>query len=238
MFYDYHLVAIAFIVAVFVTIMILVARHNRKRRQQYANWAARRGFSLDPERIGEMESEYPGLGCLRTGTGRYAYDLLTGEWRDHPFRAFHYHYETHSTDSKGRTQTHHHHLTVVSVEPEFPLQHLDIRPEGIFDKVASFFGAEDINFESAAFSRRFHVSAKNRRWAFDILHARSMQFLLARPACSIQLNDHYAAAWFSDVYAPAKVEATLDTLCGLLEAVPDYVRKQQLDGPVHDPRAI
>ena len=54
-----------------------------------------------------------------------------------------------------------------------------IRPEGLFDKIKGAFGFDDIDFESEEFSRRFHVKSSDRRFAYDVLHPRMMEFLLA-----------------------------------------------------------
>ena len=53
-----------------------------------------------------------------------------------------------------------------------------IRPEGFLDKAAGALGFDDIDFESAEFSRRFHVSSSDKRFAYDLLTARAMNFLL------------------------------------------------------------
>lgn len=218
-----------FLIVLVLGIGIAAFLHQKKRRREYEEWAAGRGFLLDSRHDYSMEQAYPALGCLRSGSDRYAYDILTGQWLGRSIRAFHYHYETYSRNSKGHRTTHHHRLTVVSVHSDVPLQQLNIRSEGLLDKFASFFGAEDINFESAEFSRRHHVSAENRRWAYDVLHARSIEYLLGRPPRNIQLYSDFASAWFSSTYDPQQIEESLDTLCGLLDLIPDYVRRQQLE---------
>lgn len=220
---------LVFIVFAVLIVGIAVAGHlhQKKVRREYERWAAGHGFGLRGGRVHGMDEAFPTLECLRKGSNRYAYDLLTGQWRGRAMRAFHYHYEVYTHDSKGRRQTHHHHLTVAAVTSELPLQHLEIRPEGILDKVVSFFGMEDINFESAEFSRRFHVSAGNRKWAYDIIHTRSMEHLLERPARLLSMNGDYVAGVIPGVYKPEAVEEVLDTMCGLLDLVPEYVRRQQ-----------
>ena len=57
--------------------------------------------------------------------------------------------------------------------PRHPLEEFFGPPFG------EFFGHDDIDFESAEFSRNFYVKSSDRKWAFDILHARAMEFLLA-----------------------------------------------------------
>jgi len=113
---------------------------------------------------------------------------MEGTWSDRHLLAFDYHYETHSTDSKGHRRTNHHHFSAVILASALPLKPLFIRAEGFFDKLTEFVGFDDIDFESAEFSRKFYVKAKDRRWAYDVIHARTMEFLLSMPRFTIQFD--------------------------------------------------
>ena len=53
--------------------------------------------------------------------------------------------------------------------------------------MGEFFGFDDIDFESDEFSREFCVKAADRRWAFDVIHQATMEFLLAAPRFTIEL---------------------------------------------------
>jgi len=64
-----------------------------------------------------------------------------------------------------------------------------IRPEGVWDKLAAAFGFDDIDFESAEFSRKFLVKAGDKRFAYDVLHPRMMEFLLAEAPPMIDIED-------------------------------------------------
>jgi len=66
---------------------------------------------------------------------------------------------------------------------------LHVRQESVFDKIASWVGHDDINFESAEFSRRYHVNCDNRKFAYDIFHARLIEYLLACGDCpTLEMN--------------------------------------------------
>jgi len=176
-----------------------------------------------------VEDQFPELSCLQQGDDRYGYEFLRGQWKNRPFEGFSYHYETSSTDSKGNRQTTNHHFSVAFLVSEVPLQPLFIRPEGIFDKVASFFGKEDINFESAEFSKKFYVKAENRKWAYDVIHTRVEEFLLNAPRFTIQLGGNRIFAYRDSIFAPADYDAAAETLAGLLDMLPEYVVQQQTD---------
>lgn len=219
------------VILIFVIIgAVIIASilYSRKKRREFMEWAARRGYRVDESYDSRMEDRFPELRCLREGDDRYAYDTLTGQYEGRPFLGFHYHYSTTSTNSKGETETHHHHFSVAAIHSEVPLKPLFIRPEGLFDKVAAFFGKEDINFESAEFSRKFYVSADDRRWAYDVIHTRTMEYLLQAPSFTFQMTPEYLMAYRSSTFDPEQYDTAAQVIHELLNLLPEYVKQQQL----------
>jgi len=220
------------VVIVLVIVMAVIGHAQaQKRRKDLAAWAAAHGLGFSPDKVWGVDDRFPGFEALRRGDNRYAHNILSGHRDGAEFHAFDYHYETHSRDSKGHRHTHHHHFSAVILGAPVPLQPLAIRPEGFFDRVGAFFGYEDINFESAEFSRRFHVSAPDRRWAYDVLHARTIEFLLASPAYTIDMEPSHVLAWRNAVFPPDEFETAARVVEGLLARLPDYVRQRQIATP-------
>lgn len=217
-------------IALIVVIAILSAQARAKRRKELSEWGAAHGLTFTPDSNYGWDARFPAFRCLRQGDNRYAYNILFGRWGERSFIGFDYHYETHSTDSKGHRQTHHHHFSAVILEAGIPLQPLEIRPEGFFDRIGAFFGFEDINFESAEFSRKFHVTAPDRRWAYDVLHVRSIEYLMAAPVFSIAFDDARVIAHRSATFRPDEFGQAADVIAGLLDRLPDYLVRQQV-GP-------
>lgn len=222
----------------FAGILVLVilaaifgAIQSAKRKKELRAWAESRSLSYRDENDRSFEDRFSELDCLRAGEkSRYAYNIMEGEWRGYPVIAFDYHYATTSRDSKGRTTTHHHHFSAAIVRSKLALKPLQIRPETFFDKVGGFFGFEDINFESAEFSRSFHVKSPDRKWAYDVLHARAMQYLLDRPRVSIELEPVHTIVHGGGTWDVAEFEANIETLIGLLEQLPEYVQRDLRQG--------
>lgn len=198
----------------------------KRRRDALRAWATARGLRFEPGRA-RIEGAFPEFQCLRQGSNRYAYNRMTGDWQGRRFTGFDYHWETHSTDSKGRRQTHHHHFSAVILGSDVPLEPLSIRPESFLDKITEFFGFDDIDFESAEFSRRFHVKAPDRKWAFDVLHPRAMEFLLTQPQFSIQFGRDCVIAHRSSRFRPEGFEEAAGVVQGLLDRLPEYLIQQQ-----------
>ena len=117
------------------------------------------GWTSAPGRAGP-----PGAASIRSspactqGDSRYAYNLIQGPLGragDVGVRLP----LLHRVSGKNR-QTHV--FSAVILDSDVVLQPLFIRPEGFFDKISEFFGADDIDFESAEFSRRFYVKARQQ----------------------------------------------------------------------------
>ena len=214
------------IVCLVVAGIIYSAMAAAKRRKELQEWASSKGLRFSEAKDRVFDDRYPEFKMLRRGSSRYAHNILSGDWDGRRLQAFDYHYETHSTNSKGQRQTHHHHFSAVILSCDLPLKPLFIRAEGFFDKVTEFFGADDIDFESAEFSRKFFVKAPDRRWAFDVLHARTMQFLLDQPKHTIQFDRNEIIVLSSGRYTPVQYEKAIEIGAGILDGFPDYLVKQ------------
>jgi hypothetical protein len=215
------------LIIVAVVALIAIGMYvNYKQRQAFLAWLGSRGYALRQGRDFSMAERFPNLTCLRHGENRYAEDVFDGTIKERAFFGYNYHYETHTTDKDGNQQTQHHHFSVVTLSSEIYLKQLSIRPEGIFDKVGAFFGHEDINFESAEFSRKFYVTSPDRKWAYDILHARMMECLLQKPRFSILLDGQYIHAYGGSRFNLQQWDEAFDVVTCILDGIPEYVRQQ------------
>ena len=195
---------------------------GRKRRKDLKMWATSNGLSFSHLRDGSFDNEYPEFGCLRRGHSRYAYNISAGTWGTRRVTCFDYHYATGS--GKNR---HDYRFSAALVGSNIPLKQLRIRPEGFLDKVTEFFGVDDIDFESAEFSRSFHVKAGEKRWAYDVLHQRTMEFLLGMPRFSIEFDERDVLIWRNRRFRPEDFEQAIAVVEGILDRLPGYVIDQQ-----------
>jgi hypothetical protein len=149
--------------------------------------------------------------------------VLSGRCQEHDVTIFDYHYETHSTDSKGHTQTHHHYFSffVLRVPASFP--ELKIGPEGFFSKIAQAIGYDDIDFESHEFSRRFCVRSKDKKFAYDVCNARMIEYLLANPDLTIEIELDSLAISFNRRLKPEQIEPNLQRLIRVRSLLPEYL---------------
>lgn len=214
-----------FILILLVVAAVAIAGYwaDRKRREALAALAARLGLRFSEERNYGLAAQFSFLDKLARGDNRYAYNVMSGSHRNQPVLAGDYHYETHSTDSKGRRRTHHHHLGffVLVLPAVFP--ELLIAREGWLSKIAQTFGYEDIDFESHEFSRRFCVRSRDRKFAYDVCNARMMEYLLANPDLSVEIERSSLALVFDSRLDVRQVEGNLNRLVEIRDRMPGYL---------------
>lgn len=216
----------AFIVIVIVLVivgLIFGSIAARKRREAFAVLAARLNLSYSSDENYALPDNFEFLNKLAQGSNRYAFNILSGQYQNYPVQVFDYHYETHSTDSKGHRQTHHHYFSffILTLEKSFP--ELTISREDVFSKVAQALGYDDIDFESHEFSRKFCVRSKNKKFAYDVCHVRMMEYLLANPDLNIEIEGSALALGFSSTLKVEQIEPNLERLAQLRALLPEYL---------------
>jgi hypothetical protein len=193
-----------------------------RRRKMLAEWAMVRGLDFDPAKDRYMDDRFPDFECVNRGDSRYANNMARGRLHDLEVMTFDYHYSTGS--GKNRSS---HAFSAAIVTSPIALKPLLIRPEGFFDKVKEFLGFDDIDFESAEFSRKFFVSAPDRRWAYDVIHQRMMEHLLIGPRFSFQFGVTHIIVWRDEVFEPALFELAVEMVRGILDRLPNYLVQEQ-----------
>ncbi|QDT01623.1 hypothetical protein HG15A2_49700 [Adhaeretor mobilis] len=168
----------------------------KKRRAALSELATKLGWRFTQEKNYEHEQRFRQFRLFTQGSSEYAYNTLSGSLET-SFGSLDalmgdYHYETTSTDSDGDTTTHNHYFSYLLVRlPVAGVPGITIRREGLFDQLSSFFGFDDIDFESAEFSKKFHVKCKDKRFAYDLVHPRMMEFLMSRTCPTLDIQQGY-----------------------------------------------
>jgi hypothetical protein len=220
------LIIIAFI-AIAIGFAVWSSQMKAKRRKEMAGWAQANGLKFLPEKDHSVWLRYQLFKCLQRGDNHYAYNIMLGTAGERVTCGFDYHYETHSTNSKGQRQTQHHHFSALVVDAGLPLKPLFIRPEGFFDKITEFVGIDDIDFESAEFSEKFFVTAPDRRWAYDVLHQKTMELMLAYPRFHIEFQGNQVMAYHdSSTFSLGEFNSALKVVTGILDYLPESVVRE------------
>ena len=169
-------VAVIIGVALIATLGYLAWLAEKKRREEMVALAQELGLRFDPGIDHDHDDEYAQFEIFRRGHSRVARNTLHGSIQlfdqDCSLDAGDFRYKVTSGSGKNRRTTTHR-FSYLIVHPPWDTPPLLIRPEGIFDKVAGAFGFDDIDFESVEFSKRFYVKSTDKRFAYDVLHART-----------------------------------------------------------------
>ncbi len=196
---------------------------GKKRRDAMTLLAERLGLAFRHERDYQLAKPHAFLDKLDQGSNRYAYNVMSGTYQGQDIVVFDYHYETYSTDSKGRRQTHHHHfsffmLTLGSYFPE-----LTIAKENFLSKIAQAVGYDDIDFESHEFSKRFVVRSKDKKFAYDFCNAQMIDYLLGHSDISIEVDQNMLALGFNRCLKVEEIETHLGQLIEIRGLMPNYL---------------
>ena len=200
----------------------------RKRREGLFELAQRLGLNFSAAEDYEIADRYNFLKQLAQGENRYARNVFSGTWQQNQVLAFDYHYETHSTDSKGNRTTEHHWFSffILTLPALFP--DLTIRRENFLTKVAEVFGYQDIKFESAEFSKTFCVRSPDKKFAYDVCNAKMMEYLLANRDLSVEIENQALALAFNTCLSVEQIEANLQRLIEIRLRLPEYLFSQNL----------
>ncbi|MEM1164892.1 MAG: hypothetical protein AAGI30_01230 [Planctomycetota bacterium] len=176
-----QVIFIGLIVALMIGGAIAAWWFDRKRLDALRAWAASNGLTFDPHK----RSYALPISLFRKGHSRWARRFCTGRLEqpiagldDHPpLELFEYHYAVTSGSGKNRRTTHYYH-PCIAVHLAFEPGDLAIRDEHLGDKLGAAFGMDDIDFEHAEFSKRYHVTGHDRERVYELMHTRMIDFLL------------------------------------------------------------
>ena len=195
-------------------------KRSAKRRLLLRQFAQSRGLSWEPRESSHIDLRFAQFQCFQRGSNRYGYNNMRGDLGARSVWCFDFHYETRSTDSKGRTRVTHHHSSNVVLDSGRRLKELAIRREGFFDRVAGAFGFDDIDFESAEFSRMFHVKSPDKKWAYDVVSQRTMELLMRAPSFRIELGGTHILVRRDSRFTPSEYDAAMALAANILDGIP------------------
>jgi len=229
----------AILIFIVFAVLVIVAGYfsyqaQQRRMAELGQLAAGRGWRFDSAKDHSHDERYGHFSIFTQGSARYAYNTIGGTLRvedqSWPLQLGDYRYQTTSHDGK-RTRTHTHTLSYILLEtPYLGLPELFIRSEGFFDKVAGFLGFDDIDFESAEFSDRFVVKSRDKRFAYDVLHPRMMEFLLDGVPPTIEFRRGQCCFTLGEkCWSVAEFEAVLDWIPEFFALWPRHVTSPTAD---------
>lgn len=190
---------------------------KQRRLEEFRTAARQFGFHYSARDLdGLLQLPFP---LFERGDGRKVEHVLAGEWQGLEVRAFDYEYWEEHRDAEGHRSktTYRFSCAVTWIEALCPP--LAVSRENLLTRAAGAVGLGDIEMESEAFNRSFHVRSGDRRFAYEFLDARMMQALLgARDSFNYE-----AAGRGLLVYGPRVKPLGIIPLVGTLKAFHDQV---------------
>lgn len=218
-------IVIVLVLAVIILMSIFGMIEARKRREALAAFAAQHGlhFVSDDLLLRETPFEDVGFALMDQGHDRTASSLLYGQVDGHRVHLFEYRYKTGS----GKDESTYHYTCCVWGLP-VPLADMAIRPEGLMDRVAEWFGDNDIDFESAEFSRRYHVNGDDRREVYAVVTPQMMEFIMGSDLEYLEIIGDTALVHKSDgTLTPELCRWFLDVARGFDRHLPEHLIRQK-----------
>jgi len=221
---DFGPVLIFVAVVAIIGIAIIAHLQAAKRREAWRQLAQRLGCEFSPSDPFNIPKTFS-QSFFQQGHGRKASNVLYGAIQGRALKCFDYRYKTGSGDNETT-----HSLTCLLLTPPIPFQPLSIRPESFLDRVGEFFGLDDIDFESDEFSRRFFVKCPDKKFAYDILHPRAMEFLMEWGKVSLEARSDsilFCSPQTNRVLnVPEEVQQLIQHGLRFLELIPNYLLEQ------------
>lgn len=215
------------VVAGLAAIGLLVALwywlEDRRRREALSRLAQEQGWRYQDVE-GRPDLRYQGFEPFRGwGSSSRARHLMAGEYKGRSFELLQYQY----TVSTGKS-SHTYYFRVCSYGMPVPAPGLTIKPEHVGLKILDKLGDNDIDFESAAFSRRHWVTCPDRRFAYDVLDARMQHWLMEEPPRVWQWRGDRMVLVEKGYLAPALAMRLLDAAVGFRRRVPRHLMETRL----------
>ena len=169
---------------IFILILAAVAAaaiyayvQKQKRREALATFALQNKLEYsrdDPFDLIDSDFHLFGL-----GDGRGCENVLWGDWHGLTVKEADYWYYTESRDSEGHTTRSYHRFSTILAELSASLPRVSIARESLFTRLADALSFHDLDFESDDFNRLFQVKGSDREFAYKLIDARMMQWLLS-----------------------------------------------------------
>jgi len=213
-------VLVPVVFAAVIAVAVHTWRANRRRVEELALWGMQRDFEFSHEDSNDLDRLDFHLFTL--GDGRGCENVLTGRWEDMPVTLADYWYYD-EDKSNGRSSRTYHRFSVMLATIAAALPHVRIGHENAFSRLVDKLGFDDVQFESEQFNRRFRVHADDKQFAYKLLDARMIEWLLATagPHC-YEVHGQWVLV-HSKRLPPAKLTTLLPAGKGFIGKVPRLV---------------
>lgn len=214
-------ISIVTVAAIFIYAYIEEEKRRRLRHAALNVEAERLGMKITPlDARFDNWRIFDSAVQLKKGHSRYAYNVVRGYTGFPGVTAFDYHYAI--TTSTGKSSsTRHYHVSCVAIALPKAVPWLTVFEEGLNSKVAQFFGYDDIDFESKAFSDAYCVRSSDKRFAYDVISPAMMEHLMSRPGLVFEIAEGMLILRDDGTLSPHRLEAFINRAYAVRSLIPD-----------------
>lgn len=213
-----------FLLSIFAAVFWVVDHFRGQRhRKAYAAFAKLHGWEFS-QRTFAYNSRFVSA-PFGEGEKPRQTDVLRGNFSGLDCATFTHRYELKS-DNEGKHGEFLFQVTLVELPVTLP--RLELIPESMAQRVAKTFGAQDIDFESAAFNRRWRVRANDRKYAYDLLDPRMLERLIQPDAegAMIRIEGGAIMTWQAGRVGLDGLAGRLSVLTAIARRIPDHVVRE------------
>jgi hypothetical protein len=216
---------VAIVIILIVGFGVVRWQLHKRKIATFRAFAAQRGW-IYAERDPSLTERFLGT-PFGQGHGKRAEHVLAGQHRGRPLVAFEYTYkEWRGNRDKRRTVTYTH--TVVALGTPAARPTLELGRAGLGRKLLGLVGIRDLQLESDEFNKTFQIRTEDDRFAYAVLHPRTMEWMLADQRCRelpFRFERSDLVTWRQRSIDLEAVVGMLDYLCDVLDRVPTFVWK-------------
>lgn len=163
--------------------------------------------------------------CFSLGTDPTTINTTQGVWQSggRPFPVWMGDFQYVAGQKSARTFT----FSYILLQLPFAgVPDLVIRRAGLADKVAGLVGLGPIAFESDEFSRKFHITCADQKFAFAVMTPEMMQFLLADDSPDLEIRAGYCCITSAECLPAGRFHDGLAWLERFIKLWPSYLIDQ------------
>ena len=206
-----------------VAVMLIGHRLGKRRKPLTGQEVADRlGLQFDAGRTSKVEPELTIINRLQYGKRYHAANRFTGLYKGYRITLFDFRYEVEVISGRNQGLVEDPYCFFMLYLPR-AFEEVTIYHEGLVSKIKQLSGANDIDFESYAFSRRFRVRSPNPKLAYDFCNGRMIEYLLDHTDLSIELDRNILCLSFNRPLRFEEVEDHLLQLVRIRELMPAYL---------------
>ena len=201
---------------------------EQKRLAAFRELADELGLSFSEARDTGHDERFARFALFRRGRSRVAYNTLTGSvevgGHDLRVRMGDFQYKVDRGSGKNRRTETVRLSYLIAWNPLGSCPETIVRREGIMDRMAGLLGFDDIDFESIEFSKAFHVSSDDKRFAYDLIDPRMMEYLMASAPPAFELDGGLVClSTGKGRWEVSEFRARLDWIGGFLDRWPRHL---------------